>query len=218
MPTEPSLILPRRRCLQTLLAAPAVLALPSAFAQAGGPVVGQAAPDFTGRGADGRSVSLAGLRGSVVVLEWTNHDCPFVKKHYDSGNMQKIQADATKAGVKWLQVISSAPGEQGHVDGPTALQLNTQRQAAVTAALLDPQGQIGRLYAAKTTPHFFVIDAGGKLVYAGAVDSIASARKDDIAKAEPLARRAIEEVLAGKPVTVSSSKPYGCSVKYSSAA
>ena len=176
--------------------------------------VGQPAPAFSLVAADGKTVALESLRGKTVVLEWTNHDCPFVRKHYDAGNMQAQQKEAAAAGAVWLQVISSAPGKQGFVDGSTALALNTQRSAVPASALLDPTGKAGKLYGAKTTPHLYVINAQGTLVYQGGIDSIASARADDIAKAEQHVRVALAELGAGKPVSKSVSKPYGCSVKY----
>jgi peroxiredoxin len=177
-------------------------------------VVGQPAPAFSLVAADGKTVTLESLRGKTVVLEWTNHDCPFVRKHYDAGNMQAQQKEAAAAGVVWLQVVSSAPGKQGHVDGAGASALNAKRNAAPATALLDPTGKVGQQYGAKTTPHMFVINTQGTLVYQGGIDSIASARADDIAKAEQHVRVALAELGAGKPVTKPVSKPYGCSVKY----
>jgi hypothetical protein len=162
---------------------------------------GLPAPDFSLGAADGRTIGLAALLGKTVVLEWTNHQCPFVVKHYDSGNIPALQRDAAAQGVVWLQVISSAPGQQGHVDGPTALKLNAERRAAPAHTLLDPDGRLGRAYGARTTPHLFIDDARGVLVYAGGIDSIASARQADIASAEPYVRLALAELAAGKPVT-----------------
>jgi hypothetical protein len=182
-----------------------------AFATA---TVDQPAPAFTANTADGKTISLDSLKGKTVVLEWTNHDCPFVKKHYDSGNMQSLQKDATAKGVVWLQVISSAPGKQGYVDGATAMKLNSARSAVPTATLLDPDGKLGKLYEAKTTPHMYIIDAKGVLVYKGGIDSIASSDKADIAKAEPYVTEALSSLAAGKKVAANNTKPYGCSVKY----
>lgn len=177
--------------------------------------VGQTAPAFSLVAADGKTVTLDSLRGKTVVLEWTNHDCPYVRKHYDAGNMQAQQKDAAVNGVVWLQVISSAAGKQGHVDAPTARTLNTQRKATPAATLLDSSGQVGKLYGARTTPHMYVINAQGLLVYQGGIDSIASSRTEDIAKADQYVKLALADLAAGKPVTKSTSKPYGCSVKYS---
>ncbi|MFG6458162.1 redoxin domain-containing protein [Roseateles sp. BYS96W] len=174
------------------------------------------APAFTATAADGKTVNLADYKGKTVVLEWTNADCPYVRKHYGSGNMQSQQKAATAQGVVWLQVISSAPGQQGHVDGATAQKLNAERGAAPTATLLDPTGELGRLYGAQTTPHLFVIKGDGSLAYKGGIDSIASASKDDIAKAEPYVTEALAAVAAGKKVEKASTRPYGCSVKYAS--
>jgi peroxiredoxin len=178
------------------------------------PVVGAAAPDFTATDSDGHAVSLAGLKGRIVVLEWTNDGCPFVGKWYRSGAMQTLQKEAAKLGVVWLSVISSAPGEQGYADGPRADQLTRERGAAPAHVLLDPAGTLGRLYEAETTPQMFVIDAQGMVRYMGGADSIASSRESDLAKATPYAKLAIEAVSAGKPVPYPVTRPYGCTVKY----
>jgi hypothetical protein len=151
-----------------------------------------------------------------VVLEWTNHDCPFVKKHYGSGNMQSQQKAAASQGVVWLQVISSAPGQQGHVDGATAQKLNTDRGAVPTATLLDPKGEIGKAYGAQTTPHMYVIRPDGTLAYKGGIDSLATADQNDIGKAEPYVTQALVAVSSGRKVEKASTRPYGCSIKYAS--
>lgn len=179
-----------------------------------GPAVGEPAPAFTAVDAGGRTVRLADYRGRPVVLEWTNDGCPFVKKHYDSGNMQALQKTYTAKNVAWLTVISSAPGKQGHADGAKAQKLSADRGAAPTAVLLDDSGAVGRLFDAKTTPHLFVIDAAGTLVYAGGIDSVPTADPADIAGAVPYLKNALDDVLAGKPVTMAKTKPYGCSIKY----
>ncbi len=176
--------------------------------------IGQPAPAFTATDSKGSSLSLSQYRGKTVVLEWTNADCPYTRKHYRSGNMQGIQALAQKNGVIWLTVISSAPGKQGYVDGPAADALTQSRGAVPTAVLLDPSGTVGRLYGAKTTPHMFVIDKNGALQYMGGIDSIATADVGDIPKAEPYLKEAMLEVVQGKPVAHPVTKPYGCSVKY----
>ena len=207
----------RRHALIALSALGALPVLVTPFAAQAAAVTGQAAPDFTLPGADGKPLSLNSLRGKTVVLEWTNHDCPYVRKHYSGGNMQGLQKDAAAQGVVWLQVISSAPGSQGHVDGAAAMKLNVDRQARPAGTLLDPEGRVGRLYGAKTTPHVYIVNAQGLLVYAGGIDSIASSRVDDIAKAEPYVRNALAEVAAGKPVSKASTRPYGCSIKYADA-
>ena len=176
--------------------------------------VGQPAPDFTGADSNGDTQRLSDYRGKVVVLEWTNHECPFVAKHYGAGNMQAQQKAATGKGVAWLSVISSAPGYEGHVSAAEANQLTARRGASPTAVILDPEGKIGRLYEAKTTPHMYIIDQDGKLVYMGGIDSIPSANAADVPKATQYVRQALSEVLAGKPVSQAVTRPYGCSVKY----
>ena len=176
--------------------------------------IGQPAPEFTVKDTKGSSLSLSQYRGKTVVLEWTNAECPYTRKHYTSGNMQGIQALAQKDGVVWLTVISSAPGKQGYVDGPAADALTRSRGAVPTAVLLDPSGTVGRLYGAKTTPHMYVIDKNGALQYMGGIDSIATADVSDIAKAEPYLQEAMLAVVQGNPVAHPVTKPYGCSVKY----
>lgn len=203
--TKPSL--PRRLLLATALLAGAGLA--QAQAQ-----LDQAAPAFSARTADGKALDLASLKGKTVVLEWTNHDCPYVKKHYSSGNIPALQKDATAKGVVWLQVISSAPGEQGFVEGAQAIELNGKRGATPTNTLLDPTGQLGKLYGAQTTPHLYIVNAEGQLVYKGGIDSIASNKVDDLARAEPYVKLALAEVAAGRKPNPANTKPYGCSVKY----
>ncbi|MBV8037398.1 redoxin domain-containing protein [Roseateles sp.] len=197
-----------RRCLLVALILPG---LAQATANVDAP-----APAFTAATADGKTVSLADYKGKTVVLEWTNHDCPYVRKHYGSGNMQSQQKAATAQGVVWLQVISSAPGQQGYVDGAGALKLNADRGAAPTATLLDPKGELGKLYGAQTTPHMYVIKADGMLVYKGGIDSIATTRVEDIAKAEPYVTEALAAVAADRKVEKAVTRPYGCSVKYAS--
>jgi peroxiredoxin len=176
--------------------------------------IGQAAPDFTAKDSKGAAVTLSQLRGKTVVLEWTNADCPYTRKHYASGNMQGLQSLARQNGVVWLSVISSAPGKQGYVEGAGADALTASRHAVPSAVLLDPSGTVGRLYGAKTTPHMFVIDKSGALQYMGGIDSIATADRDDIAKAEPYLKEAMLATVQGQPVEHSVTRPYGCSVKY----
>jgi hypothetical protein len=176
--------------------------------------IGQPAPEFTATDSKGHSLALSQYRGKTVVLEWTNADCPYTRKHYTSGNMQGIQALAQKNGVIWLTVISSAPGKQGYVNGPAADALTQSRGAVPTAVVLDSSGTLGRLYGAKTTPHMFVIDKNGALQYMGGIDSIATADVSDIAQAEPYLKEAMLEVVQGKPVAHAVTRPYGCSVKY----
>jgi len=175
---------------------------------------GKPAPEFTATDSAGKTVSLAALKGKTVVLEWTNDGCPYVRKHYDSGTMQKLQADTTQKGVVWLTVISSAPGMQGHVNGLEADKLTAERKAHPTAVLLDPKGELGRLYSATTTPHMFVIDGAGTLRYMGGIDDKPSSSAASLEGARPYVREAVDAVLAGQPVKSASTRPYGCSVKY----
>lgn len=172
------------------------------------------APDFSVKDASGKVRSLAQFRGQTLVLEWTNHDCPFVRKHYGSGSMQALQREAAEAGVAWLSVISSGPGQQGHVTGAQAQALTEQRKAAPSAVLLDPMGVMGRAYGAKTTPHMFVINAQGILVYQGGIDDQPTSNPADLAKAKNYVRAALADVAAGRSVAIATSTPYGCSVKY----
>lgn len=199
--------------MRTRIAAFAWMMLMAGLAGAA-PKVGEPAPGFTLAGSDGKTYSLADFKGRYVVLEWTNHECPFVKKHYGSGNMQAQQKSVTGKGAAWLSLVSSAPGKQGHVDAAKAAELTKARGATPTAVLLDPTGEVGHKYDAKTTPHMFVVAPDGTLVYMGGIDSIASTEKDDIEKATPYLKVALAEHMAGKPVTNASTRPYGCSVKY----
>jgi peroxiredoxin len=176
--------------------------------------VGDAAPDFTGTDSNGQSHKLSEYHGKFVVLEWTNNGCPYTKKHYESGNMQSLQKQWTGKGVVWLTILSSAPGQQGYM---TAAQENTYISlvhADPTAALLDPKGAIGHLYSAKTTPHMYVIDPAGKLVYEGAIDDHATTDASDIPASKNYVSAALTSALAGQPVATTSTRPYGCSVKY----
>ncbi|MGA1342192.1 MAG: redoxin domain-containing protein [Hyphomonas sp.] len=180
------------------------------------PATGAAAPAFSGVTAAGETISLSDFAGKTVVLEWTNDGCPFVKKHYATppANMQSLQKSAAADGYVWISVISSARGEQGYADAARANELAASRGAAPTHVILDEAGTIGRLYGAKTTPHMFVITADGKLAYDGAIDSIPSARVDDIAAATNYVTAALADIGAGKSVATPVTKPYGCSVKY----
>jgi hypothetical protein len=186
----------------------------SSWAAEGEPQVGQQAPAFSATDSEGNTRRLEDFRGKTVVLEWTNADCPFTRKHYTSGNMQALQGLARDRGVVWLSVISSAPGKQGYVDGQGADALTHSRHAAPTAVLLDPSGNLGRLYHAKTTPHMFVIGPAGDLKYMGGIDSIATADVEDIKNAEPYLKEAMLAVADNKPVAHPVTRPYGCSVKY----
>ena len=176
---------------------------------------GAPAPTFTATATTGKPVSLADLRGKVVVLEWTNHDCPYVRKHYDTSNMQGLQKEATGQGVTWLTIISSSPGTQGHVSPAQADELTTTRKASPTAVLLDPTGVVGKMYGATNTPHMYVIDKAGTLVYAGAIDDKPTTRKSDVPGAQNYVKAALQSVAAGQPVATPTTRAYGCTVKYS---
>jgi peroxiredoxin len=176
--------------------------------------VGQAAPDFSLTDVKGGKHALSSYKGKFVVLEWVNYDCPFVKKHYGSGSMPRLQKAYTAKGVTWLTINSSAPGKQGNFASTEIESRSKAHGAAFSAYLLDTDGAVGRAYGAKTTPHMFVIDPAGKLVYAGGIDDKPSTDQADIASAKNYVQAALDEALAGKPVTVATSTPYGCSVKY----
>lgn len=176
--------------------------------------VGKPAPNFTLTDTSGAPRSLSDYAGTFVVLEWNNPDCPFVRKHYDSGNMQSLQKKYTAEGVTWLMINSSAAEKQGHYSSGDHNKILQDRGALPTALLLDPDGKVGRLYGAKTTPHMFIVGADGNLVYNGAIDANDSAKSEDIAGAKNYVSSALDEAMAGTPVTEPQTKPYGCSVKY----
>ncbi|MBL0057860.1 MAG: thioredoxin family protein [Elusimicrobia bacterium] len=176
--------------------------------------VGEAAPDFSLQDIQGKMQSLAKRRGQFVVLEWVNHGCPFVKKHYDSGNMQALQKEFTGKGVQWLSICSSAEGKQGNMS-PAQWRITAKEKGGfATAILLDDWGRVGHLYGAKTTPHMFIVDPKGILIYQGAIDDTPSTDPADVKTAANYVRAALDEALAGKPVTTGETKPYGCGVKY----
>jgi peroxiredoxin len=181
---------------------------------AGAATVGEPAPAFAAKDVSGTPRSLDEFKGKFVVLEWFNNDCPFVRKHYDSGNMQQLQADYTAKGVVWLSINSSAEGKEGHLTPEAGAQVVAERQAKQTALLLDPTGEVGKLYGAKTTPHIFIINPEGTLIYAGAIDDIASTELGDIPKAKNYVKMVLDEAMANRPVPVSDTRAYGCSVKY----
>jgi peroxiredoxin len=178
--------------------------------------VGQAAPTFSGKDSQGKAQSLAQYRGKYVVLEWTNLACPFTKKHYESGNMQALQQEWTGKGVVWLTMLSSSPShaDDGYLTATQENEHIAQVKAHPTAAILDSSGDIGHLYSAKTTPHMFVIDPAGKLIYAGAIDNKATTDASDVKGAKNYVSAALTEAMAGQPVEVASTRPYGCAVKY----
>jgi peroxiredoxin len=192
----------------------AAVALVPTVAFAAGPDIGKPAPLFTAVDSNGKTWALADLKGKVVVIETTNHDCPYVRKHYTSKNMQDQQREAAAKGVIWLTSASSSTGEQGFVTAAQANELTRSRDAAPAGVLLDPQSKIAKAYGATVTPHMYIVDANGILVYKGGIDSIPSSSVADIPKARQYVRVGLGEVLAGKPVTDSSTRPYGCSLKY----
>jgi hypothetical protein len=177
--------------------------------------VGEPAPDFTAPSTTGSPVSLGSYKGKIVVLEWTNHECPYVRKHYETGNMQTLQREATGQGVIWLTLISSAKGEQGYVTAAQADELTRSRKASPTAVLLDEPGVVGRMYGATNTPHMYVVDRTGMLVYAGAIDDRPTTRRADVPGANNYVRAALDAVAASQPVKTPITRAYGCTVKYS---
>lgn len=177
--------------------------------------LGSPAPDFTATDASGKAVQLSALKGKTVVLEWTNQDCPYVRKHYGTGNMQALQKEATGQGIVWLTISSSAPGAQGHVNGLEAEKLTADRKAAPTAFILDPEGKVGRLFGATVTPHMYVIDPQGKLIFMGGIDDKPTSNHDDVKTARNYVREALAALAAGQPVKTASTRPYGCTIKYS---
>jgi len=176
--------------------------------------VGGPAPDFTGKGSDGKDYKLSDYKGKFVVLEWYNRDCPFIHKHYDSGNMQSLQDTYGKKGVVWFEIASSAKGKEGYMTATEMQENRIKNKTKADATLMDPDATIARLYEAKTTPHMFIVDPKGVLIYQGAIDDHNSADADDIPKSKNYVATALDEALAGKPVTTASTHPYGCSVKY----
>jgi len=176
--------------------------------------VDELAPDFNLVDSNGKQQSLSEYRGKYVVLEWVNYDCPFVHKHYSSGNMQKLQNTYRGKDVVWLSICSSAPGKQGHFESEDLKERMVEEKAAPTAYLIDSDGKVGKMYDAKTTPHMFVINPKGILIYAGGIDDTPSTDVNDIPKAKNYVQAALDEALAGKSVTAKGSRSYGCSVKY----
>jgi peroxiredoxin len=196
-----------------LLSLAASLVATALFA-ADSPPVGSTAPDISATDSKGKTQTLSQYKGKYIVLEWFNPECPFVKKHYGSGNMQKLQQEFTGKGVVWLTIDSSAPGTEGNLTAEQANAKIAEWKAHSTAFLLDPDGKAGRSYGAKNTPHMFIINPEGKVIYEGAIDSKPTANPSDIASSTNYVKVALDESLAGKTVTTPSSRPYGCSVKY----
>ncbi|HYY29088.1 MAG TPA: thioredoxin family protein [Chthoniobacterales bacterium] len=178
--------------------------------------IGKPAPNFTLPDTNGKAHSLADLKGKYVVLEWYQPDCPFVRKHYRSGNMQALQKEYTAKGVVWLSIDSSAPGEQGNYPADKLNKFAARDGAARTALLLDPAGNVGKLYGAQTTPDMYIVDPSGNVVYKGAIDNKRSTDLEDVKTATNYVKSALDALLSGKPVSTNSTRPYGCSVKYAS--
>ena len=179
-------------------------------------VVGQAAPAFSATDSSGKTVSLSDYKGKFVVLEWLNHGCPFVRKHYESGNMQKLQATYTAKGVVWLSVASSAEGKEGYMTAEQSKTAYEEKHSVATDVILDADGKVGKAFGARTTPHMFIIGPDAKVIYAGAIDDNDSTRASAISGAKNYIAQALDEALAGKTVSEPSTEPYGCSVKYQS--
>lgn len=198
---------------RALFALPALLL--AAAAQAA-PTVGQAAPDFTLKDAAGRSVKLSDYRGKLVVLEWTNPGCPYVRKHYDSGNMAATQQDAAAKGAVWLSINSTEKGSYDYLEPAKLVAWQKERKVQPTATLMDEEGVAGKAYGARTTPHMYIVDPQGRLVYAGGIDSVPSSNPEDIKRAVNYVRQGVAEAAAGKPVSAATTRPYGCSIKYKS--
>jgi len=196
-----------------ILSALTCLASTALFA-AESPQVGSAAPDFSVTDSKGKTQSVSQYKGKYVVLEWFNPECPFVKKHYGPGNMQKLQKEFTDKGVVWLAVDSSAPGKEGNLTPEQAEKKMTEWKTHATALVLDQDGKAGQAYGAKNTPHMFIIDPECKIIYAGAIDSKATPNPADISSSTNYVKVALDESMAGKPVSTASTRPYGCSVKY----
>ncbi len=201
----------RHRLSMSALLASALMPLVSASQAAR---VGAPAPAFNATDSSGKSESLDQFHGKYVVLEWHNQGCPFTRKHYVSGNMQALQKEWTAKGVAWFTVISSAPGEQGYVTPAQENAYLAQVHASPTAVLMDPEGKLGHLYNAKTTPDMFVIDPSGKLIYSGAIDNRPTPDPEDVHGADNYVSDALTEAMAGKPVAIPYTRSYGCSVKY----
>jgi len=192
----------------------AVVLIVAAVTSLAAPQVGQPAPAFTLKDSNGQSHNLSDFKGKFVVLEWLNHGCPFVVKHYESGNMQKLQKEYTGKDVVWLSIVSSAPGKQGHMTPEETNKTKADKGSAATAVLLDEDGAVGKLYDAKVTPELYVVDPEGTLIYAGAIDDKKSTDTADVAGAKNYVKQALDEAMAGKPVSEPSTTAYGCGVKY----
>ena len=198
---------------RTLLAAAVAVFTMSAQSA---PAVGQAAPDFTLTDVNGKTVKLSDFRGKHVVLEWTNPGCPYVRKHYNSGNMPATQKEAVDKGVVWLSINSTNKASSDYMEAANLVAWQKERKSQPTALLLDEEGATGQAYGARTTPHMYIVNPQGQLIYAGGIDSIASSNPEDIKKAVNYVRQGLNEALAGKPLTAAVTRPYGCSIHYKS--
>jgi len=198
---------------RTLIAASALAFTVAAQAA---PSVGQAAPDFTLKDANGKTVKLSDFKGKHVVLEWTNPGCPYVQKHYNSGNMPATQKDAVDKGVVWLAINSTEKDSGDYLEPAKLVGWMAQRKSQPTLTLMDEEGTAGKAYGARTTPHMYIVNPQGQLVYAGGIDSIPSSNPDDIKKAVNYVKQGLGEALAGKPISAATTRPYGCSIKYKS--
>ncbi len=205
--------------MKTFITTIFALALTATIISAGniggsGVEIGESVPDFTLPDAAGEVHTLSEYDDKYIVLEWLNHDCPFVRKHYDTGNMQKLQARYGEKDVVWFTIISSAPGKQGYLEPDEALAITREKEAKPFALLLDPEGDVGRAYGAVVTPHMYVIKPGGTLAYMGAIDDNPSANPDDVEGARNFVSEALDNLLDGRSVEVTTRQPYGCTVKY----
>ncbi len=201
----------KRSAISFVAVALALLVVPGLISA---PRVGEPAPDFSTTASNGKTYRLSEMRGKFVVLEWHNNGCPYTRKHYESGNMQRLQKDWTAKGVVWFTVISSAPGTQGFMTADQENAYLTKMDATPTAALLDPSGDLGHLYDAKTTPQMIIINPQGVIIYDGAIDDHPTSDASDIPHSKNYVQAALSDAMAGKSVTTSVSRPYGCSVKY----
>ena len=200
--------------LSTLLIASLAFLNMTSDTERSGAVVGERAPDFSVVDAYGNMHSLSDFEGQYVILEWLNHDCPFVRKHYDGNNMQELQKKYTEKGVVWLSVISSAPGTQGHLEPEGAQELTKEKNASPSAVLLDVDGTMGRAYDARVTPHMYIINPDGILEFNGAIDDRPTARVRDLEGARNFLVEAMDALMSGEEVAVRTNTPYGCTVKY----
>jgi peroxiredoxin len=199
---------------RTLLSRAALAALAISSPVHAAPAVGQVAPDFSLPDTAGKRVTLSTFRGRHVVLEWVNPGCPYVRKHYGASNMQGTQKEVTAAGVVWLAINSTEQGSGDYLAPAQLARWMQEQQAAATHTLMDEEGTVGKAYGARTTPHMYIIDPKGLLVYAGGIDSIASSRADDIKTAVNYVKQGVREALAGRPISAATTRPYGCSIKY----